>query len=176
VALKLDDKKAIVAGVRELAEGSISALAANYRSLTVSEMNELRDKARKADVHVQVVRNTLARRAFEGTKFECMNESLVGPLVLAFSKEEPSAAARVFRDFVKDHEALEVTTLSLEGKVFPGSDLKSVASLPNRDEAISILMSVMQAPISKFVRTLAEPHAQLVRTIAAVADQKKQAA
>jgi large subunit ribosomal protein L10 len=176
VALRLDDKKAIVAEVKELAEASISALAANYRSLTVSEMNVLRSKAKESKVNVRVVRNTLAKRAFEGTKFECMRDSLVGPLVLAFSQEEPSAAARLFRDFVKDHEALEVTSLSLEGKVLPGSELKAVASLPNRDEAISMLMSVMQAPISKFVRTLAEPHTQMVRAFAAVAGSKEQAA
>ena len=176
MALKLEDKQAIIADVAEVAKTAISAVAANYRGLTVSEMNELRSKARASNVHLQVVKNTLARIAFADTEFSCMNEALVGPLVLAFSKEEPSAAARLISDFAKGHKTLEVQALSIEGKLLPASDLKALATLPTRDEAISMLMSVMLAPITKCVRTLAEPHVQLVRTMAAVRDQKEQAA
>lgn len=175
MALRIEDKKAIVAEVNAKTAGALSAVIANYQGLTVLEMTELRAKAREAKVYLRVVRNTLAKRAFENTHFECMSEALTGPLVLAFSYEEPGAAARVFRDFIKQHDALEVTALSLEGKLLPGSELKAIASLPSRDEAISMLMSVMKAPISKFVRTVAEPHAQLVRIVKAVADQKEAA-
>jgi len=175
VVLKIDDKKAIVAEVSEQASQALSAVVADYHGLTVSEMNELRAKAREANVYLRVVRNTLAKRAFENTHFECMRDVMVGPLVLAFSLEDPGSAARLFRDFMKTHDALEVTALSLEGKLLDGSQLKSVASLPTRDEAISQLMSVMKAPISKFVRTLAEPHTKFVRTVKAVADQKEAA-
>ncbi len=176
MALGLEDKKAIVAEMQGAVTGALSAVTADYRSLTVSEMNELRTKARQAKVYLRVVRNTLAKRAFEGTQFECMKEGLVGPLVFAFAYEEPGAAARVLRDFMKEHKALEVKALSLEGRLFPASDLVRVASLPTRDEAIAQLMSVMKAPVEKFVRTLVEPHAQFVRVLAAVGDQKQQAA
>lgn len=175
MTLKLDDKKTIVAEVAEVAKGAISLVAANYSGLTVGQLTALRKSAREAGVYMRVVRNTLARRAFEGTKFECMDSALVGPLVLAFAKDEPAAAARLFKDFVKKFEKLEVTALSLDGQLLPATDLNRVASLPTRDEAISQLMSVMLAPVTKFVQTLQAPHAKLVRTIAAVRDQKQQA-
>ena len=147
-------------------------LLLNYRGLTVAQMTELRKSAREAGVYMRVVRNTLARRAFEGTKFACMDPALVGPLVLAFSKDEPGAAARLVKDFAKKFEKLEVKALSIDGKLLPATDLNTLASLPTRDEAIARLMSVMLAPITKFVRTLVEPHSKLVRAIAAVRDQK----
>jgi large subunit ribosomal protein L10 len=172
VALSLEDKKAIVKEVAAVASQSISAVAANYRGLAVAEMNELRSKARDANVTMRVVPNNLAKRAFENTSFSCMNDALVGPLVLAFSADEPGAAARILKQFSKEYDALEVQALSLDGKLLDGSKLDAVASLPSKDEAISMLMSVMQAPISKFVRTLAEPHTQMVRAVKAVADSK----
>lgn len=176
MALRLDGKKAIVAEVAEVAKQAISLVAAQYSGLTVAQLSELRKKAREAGVYMRVVRNTLARRAFEGTKFACMDPALVGPLVLAFSKDEPGAAARVFKDYVKKWEKLEVKALSVDGQLLPGSDLNRLASLPTRDEAIAQLMSVMQAPIVKLVRTLSEPHGKLVRTIAAIRDQKQASA
>lgn len=176
MTLRLDGKKAIVAEVAEVARQSTSVIAAEYSGLTVPQLTELRDKARASGVYMKVIRNTLARRAFEGTKFACMDSALIGPLVLAFSKDEPGAAARVFRDYAKKWEKLEVKALSIDGQLLPGSDLNRLASLPTRDEAIAQLMSVMLAPITKLVRTMAEPHAKLVRTIAAIRDQKQQSA
>jgi large subunit ribosomal protein L10 len=175
MALRLEDKKAIVAEVAEVAKSAYSAVAAEYRGLSVAEMTELRSKAREGGVYLRVVRNTLARRAVENTDFACMQDILVGPLVLAFSREEPGAAARVIKDFAKDHKKLEVKAVSVSGKLLPASELETLAKMPTYDQAISILMSVMKAPISKFVRTLAEPHAKLVRTVAAVRDQKEAA-
>jgi large subunit ribosomal protein L10 len=175
MALALNDKKAIVAEVASVASEALSAAAADYRGLTVAEMTELRSKAREAKVSLRVVRNTLAKRAFADTDFACMNEALTGPLMLAFSLESPGAAARLFRDFAKDHDKLEVKALSLEGKLMGSEQLDAVADLPNYEEALSMLMSVMQAPISKFVRTLAEPNTKLVRTIDAVREQKEAA-
>lgn len=174
MTLRLDGKKAIVAEVATIAQQASSVIAAEYSGLTVAQLTELRHKARQAGVYMKVIRNTLARRAFEGTKFSCMDSALVGPLVLAFSKDEPGAAARVFKDFVKKCEKLAVKALSIDGKLLPASDLNKLASLPTRDEAIAQLMSVMNAPITKFVRTLVAPHTKLVRTIAAVRDQKQQ--
>jgi len=177
VAIKLDDKRAIVAEVAEVASSAFSAVIAEYRGMTVAEMTDLRVKAREGGVYVRVVRNTLARRAVEGTDFECMQEALVGPTVLAFSKDEPGSAGRVLKDFAKTNQKLVIKAVSLGGKLLPAADIEKLAKMPTYEQALSMLMSVMQAPISKFVRTLNEPHAKFVRTLAAVRDQKeKQAA
>lgn len=174
--LRLNDKKAIVAEVAQVANDTLSAVVADYRGLTVSEMNELRARAKSESVYVRVVRNTLAKRAFEGTQYECLIEALQGPVMLAFSQEDPGAAARLLKEFSKNHTALEIKALSVEGKMLPASQLDALAELPTRDEALSMLLSVMEAPITKLVRTLAEPQAQLARAVAAVRDQKEQAA
>ncbi len=175
MALNIEDKKAIVAELNELASNSISALAADYRGLTVSEMTELRTTARKANVKVGIYRNTLARRAVKETSFACLHEALTGPLVLLFAQEEPGAAARLVRDFVKKHENLEVRALALDGQMLGPDQLTAVASLPSRDEALAQLMSVMQAPVTKFVRTMSETYAQAVRVFGAVRDKKEAA-
>ena len=135
-------------------------------------MTLLRSQARKSGVYLRVVRNTLTRRAFQNTEFECLNDLLVGPLFVALSLEAPSDAARLLKEFSKTFDKLEVKALSVGGKVYSANQIDVVASLPTRDEAIAKLMYVMKAPIEKFVRTLAEPHAKLVRTIAAVKDKK----
>ncbi len=173
--LSLETKKAVVAEVHEVAKTAHSAVAAEYIGLTVAQMTNLRVQARNSGVYVRVVRNTLARRALEDTGFACMREKLQGPLVLAFSKEEPGAAARVIKSFSKDNDKLVVKLVSVEGKLLEPTALEMLASLPTRDEAIAQLMSVLIAPVSKFVRTLAEPHARLVRTLGAIRDQKQAA-
>jgi len=175
VALNLEGKKAVVTEVAEVAKGALSAIAAEYRGLTVAEMTDLRANARNAGVYVRVVRNTLARRALEGTDFACMNDGLTGPLILAFSREEPGSAARVMREYAKANDKLVIKLVSFDGKLLETSDVERLANLPTKDEAISQLMSVMTAPIAKLARTLAEPHAKLVRTLAAVGDQKQAA-
>lgn len=175
MALRLEDKKVIVAEVSEVASRSLSALAAYYRGLTVTQLNQLRATARKNNVYMRVVPNTLACRALENTEFQCLEEALVGPIVLLFSLDDPGAAARLVRDFVKAHEKFEVRALALGGKLLPAQQLNAVAQLPTRDQAISMLMSVMKAPVTKLVRTLAEPYAMLVRVVAAVRDQKQAA-
>lgn len=176
MTLRLEDKKAIVAEVAEVAKKSISVVAADYCGLTVAQLTELRQSARNSGVYMRVIRNTLARRAFADTQFACMDSALVGPLVLAFSKDDPGAAARLMKDFAKKFDKLVVKALSVDGALLPATDLNRLASLPTRDEAISLVMSVMLAPITKFVRTLAEPHSQMVRVIAAIRDKKQQAA
>ena len=175
MALRLDDKKNVVEEVAAVAVDAHSAIAAEYCGLAVSEMTELRRLARESGVYLRVVKNTLARRAVAGTEFECMQDGLVGPLVLAFSMQDPGSAARVVSDFSKDHDKLVTKLVSIGGQLYDASELKRLASIPTRDQAISMLMSVMQAPISKFVRTLAEPHAKLVRTVAAVKTEKEAA-
>ncbi len=173
--LRLEDKKQIVAEVAEQAQSAISAVGAEYRGLTVDQMTELRANARQAGVYLRVVRNTLARRAVEGTEFDCIRDSLVGPLVLAFSSEEPAAAARVINDFSKENDRLIVRIVALRGKLLAPEDVTTLARMPTKDEAISQLMAVMKAPVQKLAATLAEPGNKLARTLAAVRD-KKQAA
>lgn len=175
MVLKLDDKKAIVAELADITRQSTSVVAADYRGLTVSQMTALRTSARKAGVIMRVYRNTLVRRAVQKTNFACLTDALVGPLVLLFSQEDPAAAARVLRDFVKVNETLEVKALVLDGQLLPGDQLKAVASLPSREQALTQVAAIMKAPMSKFVRTLAEPYAQLVRVLAAIREHKEAA-
>lgn len=176
MVLKLEDKKTIVNEVAEVASQALSLVAAEYSGLTVSQLTNLRKSARESGVYMRVVRNTLARRALEGTQFACIQEKLTGPLVLAFSKENPGAAARLIKEFAKQNEKLKVTALAIDNQLLPPSGLERLASLPTREEAISQLMSVMLAPVTKLVRTMAEPHAKLVRTFAALRDAKQKAA
>ena len=175
MALNLEDKKALVAEVAEVAAKAQSVVAAEYRGLTVGQMTELRSKARKSGVYMRVVKNTLARKALAGTSFESVGPKLKGPLVLAFSKDDPGAAARVVKDFAKGNEKLVATLVSLGGQVLPGGELDKVASLPTREQALAMLLGVLKAPIQKFVRTLAEPPAKLARTVAAIRDRKQAA-
>ena len=171
MALRLEDKKAFVAEVNEVAGSALSAIAAEYRGLTVEEMTALRKDAREQGVYLRVVKNTLARRAFQGTDYECMNESLKGPLILAFSKEDPGAAARLVKGFAKEHDALKAVSLAIGGQVLPPSELGTLADLPNLDQARAMLLGCLQAPLSQLVRTLAEPQAMLARTLGARGEQ-----
>jgi large subunit ribosomal protein L10 len=175
MALKLEDKKALVAEVAEVAAHAQSVVAAEYRGLTVGQMTELRARARKSGVYMRVVKNTLARKALAGTTFESMGPKLKGPLVLAFSKDDPGAAARVVKDFAKANEKLVATLVSLGGQVMPAAELEKVASLPTREQALAMLMGVLKAPIAKLVGTLAAPGGKLARTLAAVREQKQAA-
>jgi large subunit ribosomal protein L10 len=175
MALNLEDKKALVAEVAEVAAKAHSVVAAEYRGLTVGQMTELRAKARKSGVYMRVVKNTLARKALAGTTFESVGPKLKGPLVLAFSKDDPGAAARVVKDFAKAHDKLVATLVSLGGPVLPAAELDKVASLPTREQALAMLMGVLKAPIAKLVGTLAAPGGKLARTLAAVRDQKQAA-
>jgi len=175
MALKFEQKKAVVAEVADAANKALAAVAAEYRGLTVEEMTELRAKAREGGVFVKVAKNTLVRRAVEGTDYECMQESLTGPLLFAFSMEDPGAAARLVKNYSKDHENLIAKLVAVGGELYDASELERLSNLPTYDQAIAILMGVMKAPIEKFVRTLAEPHAKLVRTVAAVRDARQAA-
>ncbi|MDH3451221.1 MAG: 50S ribosomal protein L10, partial [Gammaproteobacteria bacterium] len=165
-------KKAVIAEVAEVAASAHSAVAAEYRGLSVSDMTDLRAKARASGVYLRVVKNTLARRAVEGTAFECMRDAFEGPLMLAFSREDPGSAARVVRDFAKSNDKLVARLVSVGGQLLDGSQLARLASLPTRDEALAQLMATMRAPLDKLARTLNEVPGKLTRTVAAVRDAK----
>jgi large subunit ribosomal protein L10 len=172
VALNLEGKKAVVAEVSEVANNAFSAVAAEYRGLSVSEMTELRVAARKENVYLRVIRNTLARRAVEGTDFACLQEGMTGPLVFGFSMEDPGAVARVMGGFAKENDKLEIKMVSLGGKLLPASDVEKLAKMPTKEQSISMFMGTLKAPIEKFVRTLQAPTSKMVRTFAAVRDAK----
>ena len=175
MALNIEQKKAVIAEVAGVANKALAAVAAEYRGMTVEEMTELRAQARNDGVFLKVAKNTLVRRAVEGTEYECMQESLTGPLLFAFSMDDPGAAARLVKDYSKDHEKLIAKLVAVGGELYDSSELERLSRLPTYDQAIAMLMGVMKAPIEKFVRTLAEPHTKLVRTVAAVRDEKQAA-
>ena len=175
MALSFEQKKAVVAEVAEAAQSAHSAVAAEYRGLTVEEMTDLRVQAREGGVVLKVAKNTLVRRAVEGTEFECLQDGLTGPLLFAFSMEDPGAAARLVKDYSKSHDSLIAKLVAVGGELYDSTELNRLANLPTRDQALAILLGVMKAPIEKFVRTLAEPHTKLVRTVAAVRDSKQAA-
>jgi large subunit ribosomal protein L10 len=160
MAIGLEGKKAIVAEVQQAAEGALSAVIADSRGVTVGDMNALRKEARENGVWLKVVRNTLARRALQGTEFECVSDTLIGPSIIAFSSEHPGAGARILKEFAKSNDKLELKGAAFEGKV---TDIALLASLPTYDEAIAKLMSVMKEASA----------GKLVRTIAAIRDQKE---
>ncbi len=176
MGLSLEQKKAMVQEVAEVAQSAYAAVAAEYRGLTAGEMDELRAKAREQGVYLKVVKNTLARRAVAGTEFECMTEAFGGPLLLAFSQEDPGAAARLVRDFSKEHDRLATRNVAVGGQLHSAEYLERLASLPTRDEALSLLMATMRAPVQKLATTLNEVPGKLVRTVAAVRDAKQAAA
>jgi large subunit ribosomal protein L10 len=163
--LSIEGKRALVDEVSQVAASAHSVVAAEYRGLSVGELTALRVEARKADVYLKVVKNTLAKRAIAGTDFECMQSSLKGPLVLAFSRADPGAAARVIKGFAKDHDKLVTVAIALGGELYSAADLDRVAALPTLSEARAKLLGTLQAPLSQLVRTLAEPGAMLARTL-----------
>ena len=175
MALSFNEKEAIVAEVAEVANSALSVVVAEYAGLESTDMDDLRAKAREGGVYLRVVKNTLARRALEGTEYACLQESLVGPLLMAFSQEDPGSAARVVKDFAKENDKLAVKALSIGGQLLEASELDRLAKLPTKDQAISMLMSVMQAPVTKLARTLNEVPGKLVRTVAAIRDDKQAA-
>lgn len=156
VTLRLEDKKEIVAAVNKAAASAFSAVVADYRGLTVEQLTKLRSQARGQNVYLRVVRNTLARRALQGTAFEILSESLVGPTIigLSMSENDMGAAARLLKDFAKDNQKLEIKVAAYDGKVFSAKQIDVLASLPTRQQALTLVVSVMQAPVSKFARLL----------------------
>jgi large subunit ribosomal protein L10 len=176
VAIRLEDKQQIVSEVNQAASSALSAVLADYRGVTVEEMTALRKSARDNKVYLRVVRNTLLKRAVVDTEFECIQEVLVGPTILALSQEDPGAAARVLKDFAKENDDFEIKALSIGGKLMDANQIDVLAKLPTLDQARSILMSVMLAPVTKLARTMNEVPSKVTRAVAAVRDQKQEAA
>ena len=176
MAIRLEDKQQIVSEVNQAASSALSAVLADYRGVTVEDMTALRKNARANKVYLRVVRNTLLKRAVADTEFECIQEVLVGPTILAFSQEDPGAAARVLKDFSKENDDFEIKALSVGGQLMDASQIDVLAKLPTLDQARSMLMSVMLAPVTKLARTMNEVPSKVTRAVAAVRDQKQDAA
>lgn len=174
MAVTLDDKKRMVASLKEVADRSISVVVSEHSGLKVSEMTLLRQQARANNVHLQVVRNRVAKLAFDETKFASLSESLVGSSLVACSFEAPSEAARLIKSFNKEHkDALQVKMISLgDGNLGP-DQLNMVASMPTRDEALSLVAMLLQAPARSIAISVKDVPGRLVRVIAAVAEQKQ---
>ena len=175
MALSYAQKEAIVAEVAEVAKSAYSAIAAEYRGLSVEKLTDLRVEARKAGVYLRVVKNTLAKRAVEGTEFSCMQEGLKGPLILAFAQQDPGSVARVAQAFAKGNDKFQVKLIAIGGKLLDPSELGTLAKMPTYEEAISQLMALMKAPVQKLAATINEVPGKLVRTIAAIRDAKEAA-
>ena len=176
MAIRLEDKQQIVSEVNQAASSALSAVLADYRGVTVEDMTALRKNARANKVYLRVVRNTLLKRAVADTEFECIQGVLVGPTILAFSQEDPGAAARVLKDFAKENDDFEIKALSVGGQLMDASQIDVLAKLPTMDQARSMLMSVMLAPVTKLARTMNEVPSKVTRAVAAVRDQKQDAA
>ena len=165
--LNLQQKKELVEELRAAAEGAVVAAAADYRGLNVEQMTDLRRRARGAGVQLRVVKNTLSRRAVKDTPCENLAEALTGPTLLAFSHDDPGAVARLFRDFARQHEALEPRGFVLDGALYSGEHTARIATLPTLDEARAKFLGALKAPMQKLVATLAEPPASLARLMEA---------
>lgn len=175
MSLNMEQKQALVAEVAKTLVDAQAAMLAEYRGLTVAQMTKLRGEARKQGVYFKVVKNTLVRRAVEGTPFSCLSDRLIGPLAFAASRD-PVAVAKVLVDFAKDNDKLKVMAGAMNGKLMAAPELSALAKLPSREVLLATLVATMNAPITKFVRTLNEVPSKFVRALAAVRDQKQAAA
>ena len=154
MALNLSQKQEVVAELADVAAKAHSLIAAEYAGITVGQMTTMRKKARENGVYLKVVKNTLASRAVEGTEYECVKDSLVGPLLYAFSTEEPGAAGRLIKDFAKSNDKLQPKLVAVGGQLYPASHVDVLASLPTREQALAMLARVLAEPASMFARAI----------------------
>jgi len=169
-----EDKQRVVDDLHAAWSESTSGVVTHYRGLTVSQMGDLRRRLQQADVSLQVVKNTLARLAAEGTGFKAAEELFTGPVAIAYGKD-PVGMAKAISDFAKENKALEIQGGVLDGKAIDAAGIKALASLPSREVLLAKMLGSMQSPISGFVRTLNEIPTSFVRVLAAVRDQKEAA-
>jgi len=173
MSLSIEDKQRLVKELNTIASSSVSGAIADYSGLNVAEITELRTKAREAGVYLKVVKNTLSKRAFSDTSFECLTENLKGPIIIAFSEDDLASPARLFKNFSKEYEQLQTVGLAIDGNTFPATDLDRIAQLPTKQEAYSTIANLLQAPIEKAVRTLKEIPSKFTRMAVAVKDNKE---
>ena len=175
MSLSRQEKAAKIEEVSALVAKAGSIVVAEYRGLDVEAVTKLRKQARGEGVQLRVLKNTLARRAMNGTSYAGLTGKLVGPLVYGFSAD-PVGASRVISKFAKDNDKLVVKAGALPNYVMDAAGIKALATMPSREELLATLMATMQAPIAQFVRTLNEVPSRFVRTVAAVRDAKEKLA
>ena len=176
MALSKSEKEKIVQDVKEVASNASSLVISDARGLKVSELSEIRTKANQSGIHIQVIKNSLAKLAFEGTDFGCSDEVLFGPSLFAFSFEDPGAAAKLLKTYAKNFDELEIKALVVEGQLLDGSQIDILAKLPSKDEAYGLIANVLQAPVGKFATLLNEVPSKLARVLTAVRDNKEASA
>ena len=176
MALSKSEKEQIVKEVKEVALDASSLVISDARGLKVSELSEIRSQAIQSGIHIQVIKNSLAKLAFEGTDFGCSDEVLFGPSLFAFSFEEPGAAAKLLKTYAKNFDELEIKALIVEGQLLDGSQIDILAKLPSKEEAYSLIANVLQAPVGKFATLLNEVPSKLARVLTAVRDNKQASA
>jgi large subunit ribosomal protein L10 len=174
LSLNLEEKKAVVAEVSEHVSKAQAIILAEYRGLEVGDMTRLRAQARKSGIYLRVLKNTLVRRAVDGTPFSDLANDMVGPLVFGISSD-PVAVAKVLNDFAKSNDKFVIKAGAMPNQVMDVKGVQALASLPSREELLAKLLGTMQAPIATFVRTLNEIPTKFVRGLAAVRDQKQAA-
>ena len=166
------EKVEIVKTINQEAQKALDGAIADYRGTDVASMTELRNKARENNIFLKVSRNTLIKRALMETDFKCLESELSGPVILGFSREEPGAVARLFRDFIKENPNFEVKGLAINGEFLPPENLSFLASLPTREEALAQVARVLQAPVEKFAVALNQIPTGLVRVLSALSATK----
>ena len=176
MALAREDKERIVQEVKEVSASASSLVISDARGLKVSELTEIRKQGTESGVHIQVIKNSLAKLAFEGTDFGCTDEVLSGPSLFAFSYAEPGAAAKLLKTYAKNFDELEIKALVVEGQLLDGGQIDILATLPSKEEAYGLIANVLQAPISKFATLLNEVPSKLARVLSAVRDKKEASA
>ncbi len=174
MSLNLEGKKEVVAEVSERLKKAQTGALAEYRGIAVEDITVLRSQARASGVYLRVLKNTLARRAVQGTPFEKLGDQMVGPLAYGIS-DDPVAAARVLHAYAKGNEKLVIKGGMMPNYLMTAKEVGALATMPSRNELLSKLMGTMQAPVAKFVQTLNEVPSKFVRTLAAVRDQKEKA-
>ena len=172
--MRLEEKKLAVEKLHGIAESAISVVAADYHGSSVSELTLLREKARETQVHLKIIRNTLAKQALKGTRFDCFDDLLVGPTMLAFSLDDPSSAAKLMNDFRKQNSSFVVKGLSFGEDLLDLSRLTDIANLPSKEEAIAQLLGILNAPVTKLVSSLNQVPSKLVRVLESIKQQKEQ--
>jgi len=171
LGLNLEQKQAVVAEVAAALANAQALIVAEYRGLDVSAVTDLRTKARKSGMYLRVLKNTLARRAVKGTQFEKLSDQMAGPLMYGIT-QDPVAGAKVLAAFAKDHEQFVIKGGAMANALMSAKDVKTLATMPSREELLAKLVGTMQAPIVKLVRTMNEVPGKFVRTLAAVRDAK----
>lgn len=175
MGLSLEQKQAVVTEVAARLKGAQAVIVAEYRGLGVESVTSLRAKARKSGLYLRVLKNTLARRAVQGTPFEKLVEQMSGPLMYGIA-QDPVAGAKVLAEFAKSNERLVIRGGALPDNLMSAEEIGALAALPPREQLLAMFVGAIQAPIAKFVRTLNEVPGGFARTLAAVREQKEKAA